>query len=464
MASSNHKVEIVVGVRDLASRALNGIQKTVNGMGTGFSRAGTYLGAFNRNLDSVIGKMDRLANSMYMFNMHTAALQRNLKNITMLGAGATAGIAVQGTSKALDYDYNMRKMQSRMGVGNSGRKDVSNYILNSLANKVSYTPNDLAQMGITLGQGGISSSKDMKSMLKTVSYFSEAVDAVPDDAAEMVISAAKGFNISMENSSMITDKLTVALNKSLLHVEELPHAIGELAGRANMYGQSLDSSMTALMVMRDQGITAAQGSQDLLHGLRQASRIGNDTTLFKKTEGYFKSLGVTDAIFNPKTRKLKEFPELIADMEKAMINKGFINPRYRNQVNNESTYKSFLKKNGGIAPADFWDAEKAMPLISRVFGAAGMTPIIAGLQSKYEEVDKEGKKTGKVYYGSEALKHTYNDVKNSDGEVNKTHNTMVQSGKYQLQVLKGGHHIARMARNFAEAPSVISFGVFSLLG
>jgi hypothetical protein len=80
---------------------------------------------------------------------------------------------------------------------------------------------------------------------------------------------------------------------------------------------------------------------------------------------------------------------------------------------------------------------KAMPLISKVFGAAGMAPILAGLQSKYEEVDSEGKKTGKVYYGSEALKKTYNDVKNSDGEVNKTHAIMAKSGKYQLEVLQG---------------------------
>jgi hypothetical protein len=261
----------------------------------------------------------------------------------------------------------------------------------------------------------------------------------------MVISAAKGFGISMQNSGQITDKLTIALNKSLLHVEELPHAIGELAGRANQYGQSFDSSLTALMTMRDQGMSAAQGSQDFLHALQSASKIGNDTVLYKRTKSYFTSLGVTDGIFNKDTRQLKEYPELIADMEKAMINQGYINPKYKKGITDEKTFHDFLAKNGGVAPKDFWDSQKAMPLISKVFGAAGTAPILMGLQSKYEEVNKEtGEKTGKVYYGADALRQMYKDVKNSDGAVNDTHKIIAESGAYQLKVLSGAWDAAQI--------------------
>lgn len=437
MAGSDHKVEIVVGVRDLASSSLRNIQKTVSTLGTGFSSANSFLGAFHSNLGNVISKMDTLANSMYKFNMYTSSLQRNLRNITLLGAAAAGGVAVQGANNALQYDYIMKQTQARMGVNSNVRKDVSNYILNNLANRTAYSPIDIANMSTVLGQAGINNAPDMKSLLKSTSYFSEAVDAVPADAAEMVISAAKGFGISMKNSQQITDKLTVALNQSLLHVEELPHAIGELAGRANMYGQNINSSLSALMVMRDQGISADQGSQDFIHALAQASRIGNDTTLFKKTRGYFNSLGITNAIFDPKTRQLKEFPELIGDMEKAMIKKGFINPKYKGQVNNESTFNAFLAKNGGAAPKDFWDSEKAMPLISRIFGTAGMIPVMAGLQAQYDQIDpKTGKKTGKVYYGANALRQEYNMVQNADGATKATHDIISNSGQYQLERLK----------------------------
>jgi hypothetical protein len=444
MTSSNHKVSIVVGVKDLASSSLRGIQNTMNHMGKGFGSANNFLGAFGRNLDSVIGRMDKMSKSLMMFNMHTAALQRNLRNITMIGGAVVGGLAIQGTNKALDYDYKTRVMQSRMETNNGVRKNVSDYILNDLTYKTSYKPTDLADIGILLGQGGINNSKDMKSMLKTTAYFSEAVDAVPQDAAEMVIAAAKGFNISMQNSSQITDKLTIALNKSLLQTEELPHAIGELAGRANMYGQSLDSSLVALMTMRDQGMSAAQGSQDFLHAMTSASKIGNDDVLYKRTRGYFSSLGVTDAIFNKDTRQLKEFPDLIADMEKAMISKGFINPKYRKEVKDEKGFKDYLGKNGGVAPKDFWDSQKAMPLISKVFGAAGTAPILMGLQSKYDEIGKDGEKTGKVYYGSDALKEMFKDVKHSDGAVDKTHDIIAQSGKFQLNVLSGAWESAQI--------------------
>lgn len=445
MTNSNHKVSIVVGVRDLASRSLRGIQNTVNNMHKGFGNAGTFLGAFNRNLDATIGKMDRLANSMYKFNMYTSALQRNLKNVTMIGGAIAGGLAIQGTNKALDYDYKTRVMQSRMETSNSVRSNISNYVLNDLSLKTAYKPTEIADMGIILGQGGINNAKDMKAMMKTVSYFSEAVDAIPEQAAEMVISAAKGFGISMQKSGTITDKLTIALNKSLLHVEELPHAIGELAGRANMYGQSFDSSLVALMTMRDQGMSAAQGSQDFLHALTSASKIGNDQVLFKRTRGYFSSLGVTDAIFNKDTRQLKEFPDLIADMEQAMIKQGFINPKYKKGITDEKTFHDFLAKNGGTAPKDFWDSQKAMPLISKVFGAAGTAPILMGLQSKYEEVNKKtGEKTGNVYYGADALKQMFKDVKNSDGAVEDTHAIIAESGAYQLKVLSGAWDAAQI--------------------
>lgn len=442
--TSNHRVDIVVGVRDMASSALRGIESSLNNMNKGFSNAGSFFNTFSRGLESAIGQMDKLANSMYKFNMYTSSLQRNLQNVTMLGVGAAGALAIQGTQQALSYDYKMRTMQSRMGVGDSARENISNFVLNDPSMKTAYKPTDIADMGITLGQAGISSAPDMKALMKSVSYFAESVDAVPDQAAEMVIAAAKGFGISMQNSQDITDKLTVALNQSLLQVDELPHAIGELAGRANMYGQSLDSSLTAIMTMRNQGVDAAQGSQNFLHALTSASRIGNDQTLYKKTEGYFSSLGVTDAIFNPDTRQLKEFPDLIADMQKALIKQGFVNPKYKSEVKDEASFQSYLDKNGGIAPKDFWDSEKAMPLITRVFGSAGTAPILAGLQSQFQATDANGNPTGKMYYGADALKQMYNQVHDSSGAVDQTHATIAESGQYQLQVLGGAWQAAQI--------------------
>jgi hypothetical protein len=443
MAGRGHKVDIVVGVKDQASRALRGIQNSVSGMSRHFNTIGTHMGAFNRNLDTTISKMDRLANSMYKFNMYTSALQRGIGTIGAIGVGVGGGVAYQGTQKALDFDYKSRIMQSRMETTDGVRREINDYILGTLNNSVSFTPSQLADMGIVLGAAGVSNTSDMKSMMKTTSYFSEAVDAVPEQAAEMVISAAKGFGISMDNSGTITDKLTVALNKSLLHVEEMPHAIGELAGRANMFGQSLDSSLVALMTMRDQGMSAAQGSQDFLHALRQASRIGNDKVLFKRTQSYFDELGITNAIFDKDTRQLKEFPELISDIEQAMIKQNFVNPKYN--VTNDKEYRKFISDNGGVAPSDFWDSEKAMPMITRVFGAAGQAPILMGLQSKYEEIDKAtGEKTGEIFYGSEALKKMYQEVKNSDGSVDNVHGIIAQSGTFNLEVLQGAWEAAQI--------------------
>jgi hypothetical protein len=436
MASRNHKVEIVVGVKDLASRGLRGIQNSFNNLNRNAGNMGGHWTNFNRGLDTSIKKMDQLANSMYRFNMYTSSIQRNLGNVGLIGGAAGGALAYQGLNNAVQFDYKSHIMQSRMGVSNDVRKQIEDYVLSDLNLRVGFNPTEIMDMGVILGQGGISSAPDMKALMDTTTYFSEAVDAVPAQAAEMIISAAKGFNISMENSGDITDKLTVALNSSLLHVEELPHAIGELSGRAAMYGQSFESSLTALMVSRDQGMSAAQGAQDFLHGLRSVSYIGNEMTLFPKRRSYYEALGVDTGFFDMDKQQLKEYPEIIKSLEKTMINNGFVNPKYKD-IKNYDDYQALLDKEG-TAPADFWNKKEAMPLIGRVFGAAGMAPMMMGLQSKYEEVDKEtGEKTGKVYYGSAAVEKMYSNLKNSDGAVEGTHDIIAQSGKYQLDILGG---------------------------
>jgi hypothetical protein len=436
MASRNHKVEIVVGVKDLASRSLKGIQNSFNGLNRNMGNLGKHWSTFNRGLDASIKKMDSLANSMYKFNMYTSSIQRNLQNVGAIGAVAGGALAFQGMNNAVQFDYKSHVMQSRMGVSSDVRKQIEDYVLKDLNLRVGFNPTEIMDMGVILGQGGISNAPDMKALMDTTTYFSEAVDAVPEQAAEMIISAAKGFNISMENSNQITDKLSVALNSSLLHVEELPHAIGELSGRAKMYGQSFDSSLTALMVSRDQGMSAAQGAQDFLHGLRSVSNIGNEMVLYPKRKSYYEALGIDDSFFDMDKKQLKEYPEIIKSLEKTMINNGFINPKYKN-VKSYEDYQGLLKKEG-TAPEDFWNKKEAMPLISRVFGAAGMAPMMMGLQAKYEEVDKEtGEKTGKVYYGSSAVEQMYKKVKNSDGAVEATHDIIAESGKYQLDILGG---------------------------
>ena len=427
--AGNHKVEIIVGVKDLASAGLQNIAKAASSMKNSLGN-GSFMGAFTNNIDNAIKSLDKMANSMYKFNMYTADIRRNLTNLGAIGLGATAAVGMQGVNNAMDFDYNTRVMQSRMGVSDKVRSEINDYILDDLNLKVSYGPNELAKTGVILGQGGVNNTADMKAMMKTTSYFAEAVDGDVETAAQMIIAASKGFGINMEKSSQISDKLTVALNQSLLGVNEMPHAIGELAGRAKMYGQSFDSSLVALMTGRDQGMSAAQMSQDFLHGLRSLSKIGREDLMPDKTRQWYSELGVDTSFYDTDKKQLKEYPEIIESLEKTMMNKGL--------MKNKDDLAGILKENGGVLPDDFMNKMESLPLISKVFGAAGMAPIAMGLQSTFEETDKEtGEKTGKIYYGSDALKKRRELVQNSEGETDKTHEIIAKSGKFNVEVLKG---------------------------
>jgi hypothetical protein len=428
--NNNHVVQISVQVFDKATDPLKRISEQVNSMHGNFSNLGSSLGAFSNTMGQITNHLDRAANSMYKFNMHTAALQRTVTGLSLLGIGTATAVGVDAANKAIDFQYKTYKMQTRMGVSDNVRQNISDYMLNDLSQKTMFKPNDVADLGILLGQAGINNAPDMKSMLKATTFFSESVDANPQQAGEMIVAAAKGFDISMSNASQITNKLTIALNNSLLQVDEMPHAIGELAGRAKAYGQSLDSSLVALMASRDQGMSAAQASQNLLHGLSQLSLIGRDDVLFPKRAAYYQKLGVDTSFFDTKTNQLKEFPDIIASLEKTMANKGLM-------VNRDQFYQG-VAANGGHIPDDVINKMKAMPLMSRVFGQSGQAPILMGLQARYEEVNKQtGEKTGQVLYGSEALKAMRAELQTTDDVVTQVHNKIAETVQFQLGLL--GH-------------------------
>lgn len=435
MATGNHKVEIIVTARDLATQSLRNVEAAVGGLGRGFTGINTFFTGFRNNLDTSIRKLDRLANSLYRFNMYTSNIQRNLTAIGTLGGLAAGAVAYQGVTRAVGFDHTSRVMQSRMNVSDNVREEVERFVLDDLNMRVSFTPGEIMDMGVIFGQSGVANANDMKALMDATTYFSETVDAVPEQAAEMIIAAAKGFNISMEDASSITDKLTMAVNSSLLHVEEMPHALGQLAGRAALYGQTLDSSLVALMASRDQGLSAAQASQNLLNGLRQISMIGNEMALYPRRKQFFTELGVDTSFFDEEKAQLKEFPEIIKSLEKTMVDNDFINERYRDQIKSFSDFEKL--RDSGELPADFWDSQQAAPLLTRVFGAAGMTPIMMGLQTQFEEVDPETGETVATYYGSRALDKMQERVANSEGETKRTHAVVEESAQFQLEVLKG---------------------------
>lgn len=430
MANMNHRVGVTVSVTDNATNPLSRISRQMQKMSRDFSSISATLGTFANTLNSSIRNMDRMANSLYRFNMYTSSIQRNMRNVAMIGVGAASYMGVQSTNRAIDYDFKIAKMQTRMGASDAVRQDISDFILNDLNLRVSYRPTDIADLGIIFGQSGIKRADDMKTLLGAATYFSEAVDAIPEEAGRMIITAANGFDLSLQNASEVTDKLAFALHNSLLTVEELPHMLGQVSGRAKMYGQSLESTLIAVMTARDMGMPAAQASQNLLHGLGQLSLGGNLELLWPKRRSYFEQLGIDDSFFDLEKRQLKEFPYLIQAFEESMAKQGFMPER-------DEMYR-MIEENDGRIPDGLFDRMESSALVARVLGRAGMTPIIMGMAARHEEVDPQtGLPTGKVYYGSDALIKIYEDMRKAEGYVDEAHSVMLRTAQRQLEILGG---------------------------
>jgi TP901 family phage tail tape measure protein len=435
----NHIVEIGVYVKDKATDSLKRISQESKKMTGSFKNIGTSLGAFNRNIDTITTRMDKMANSFYRFNMYSSSMLRNMRNIGVITAGIGAAVGVDSAKKAIDFEYETYKMQTRMGLkgkkGDETRKDIAKYMLD-LNKEVSLNATEVAGMGTILGAAGINNAPDMKSMLKTTSYFSEAVDSDPAEAARMIVTATKGWDLSMKDSMNTADKLTVALNESMLDVAELPHAIGELAGRAKALGQGMESSLVALMVAKDQGLDSSQAAQDFTHGLGRIAQAARTDLMTKKQKEYFEKGGIDTSFFDQERKTLKSYPEIVASFEKSMRNLGFM-------PNKEEFYKQ-VQENGGHIPDGLINMMEAQPLIQKIFGKAGMMPIIQGLQARYQDTDAEGNPIGQAYYGSDALLKMHEKLLKSGGAVSEQHKKIMETTKKSLEQLGGSWENAQI--------------------
>lgn len=245
-----------------------------------------------------------------------------------------------------------------------------------LSTQTEYSSGQIAAGMYELSSAGLNAEQQLKTMPALLDL-ATAGQLEMGTAAQVVVQSLAGFKLGSEQAVHITDVLAEAVNKTMLHFEDLALSMRYVAPIAGTTGQSIEVMTAALGLMSQAGIRGEQAG----------------TTL----RGAF-------------VRLMDPTNEVISGMKTLHLNAKLMNPA----LNSLSTILAEVRdKTEGV------DAATKNQALSQVFGTEALSGMLALVNA-----------------GPEALDALTKSLKESDGAAKTTAETMRESLSTQIKILK----------------------------
>ena len=187
-----------------------------------------------------------------------------------------AGLSVHEFAK---FDDAMVKSTAIMdGLSDSTKKNMRSVALD-ISSVTSTKPEELAKGYYYLASAGYDAAQAMKA-LPIVEKFARAGAFNLDEATELVTQSLGALGLASENAAertrnmtKVANELTYAGVKSQATVRQLAIALtNDAAAAARIFGQSMESVISTLMVYADQGIKSESAGGDFARTIRYISK------------------------------------------------------------------------------------------------------------------------------------------------------------------------------------------------
>lgn len=244
--ASSAELAIIISAKDGASKAIDGLGKSLGGLG----------GA---------GKLATAA-------LATAATA---------GAGLVAGIG-KSVAVATDFEHAMSAVGAVSGASSSELAALSQTAL-ALGQDVTLagiSASDAARAMAELASGGISVADIMGGAARGALLLASAGGIDVARAAEIAAAALNNFGLSGDQAGHIADIFAAAANSSAVTVDDLGESMKYIGPIANSMGLSVEEVTAALAELGDQGIKGSQAGTSLrsiLSSLAKPSQQAADT-------------------------------------------------------------------------------------------------------------------------------------------------------------------------------------------
>lgn len=226
-------------------------------------------------------------------------------------AGVAVGAMAAGAIKSYGtFQESINKAAVIAGSSNKSlkgdMKDLEAEAL-SLGKTLPISAEDAGNAMIEMARNG-ASIKDLKTEFPAIAKASAVAGADLAGTATTVQQAMNIWGGGAENAAKDSAILALNANKSNAEVEDMGQAFANVGSTAATLGIGIKDTSTAIGLMSNAGLGAAQGSQDLAHALTLMARPS------KVAAGEMQELGIT---YTDAQGKFKPFPQILKEVAKA---------------------------------------------------------------------------------------------------------------------------------------------------
>ncbi|MEN2351726.1 phage tail tape measure protein [Lacticaseibacillus paracasei] len=226
-------------------------------------------------------------------------------------AGVAVGAMAAGAIKSYGtFQESINKAAVIAGSSNQSlkgdMKDLEAEAL-SLGKTLPISAEDAGNAMIEMARNG-ASIKDLKTEFPAIAKASAVAGADLAGTATTVQQAMNIWGGGAKNAAKDSAILALNANMSNAEVEDMGQAFANVGSTAATLGIGIKDTSTAIGLMSNAGLGAAQGSQDLAHALTLMARPS------KVAAGEMQALGIT---YTDAQGKFKPFPQILKEVAKA---------------------------------------------------------------------------------------------------------------------------------------------------
>ncbi|WP_273958283.1 phage tail tape measure protein [Lacticaseibacillus paracasei] len=226
-------------------------------------------------------------------------------------AGVAVGAMAAGAIKSYGtFQDSINKAAVIAGSSNKSlkgdMKDLETEAL-SLGKTLPISAEDAGNAMIEMARNG-ASIKDLKTEFPAIAKASAVAGADLAGTATTVQQAMNIWGGGAKNAAKDSAILALNANMSNAEVEDMGQAFANVGSTAATLGIGIKDTSTAIGLMSNAGLGAAQGSQDLAHALTLMARPS------KVAAGEMQELGIT---YTDAQGKFKPFPQILKEVAKA---------------------------------------------------------------------------------------------------------------------------------------------------
>lgn len=217
-------------------------------------------GNLRRVLNQSAGEVDRFANRVGLANTGL-----NKSTIAMAGAAAGAAAVAVGLAyaadKAIEFDKNMRNVNSLTGLTEDAFKSLEDQVV-SLSKTLPQSAADLAAGLYDIASSGFQGADGLK-VLESAAAAASAGLTTTANSAQAITAVLNAYGLTAKDAADVSDVLFQTVNLGVINFESLSGVIGDVVGTAAAAKVGIDQVGAAIATMTLTGITGSEAGTSL---------------------------------------------------------------------------------------------------------------------------------------------------------------------------------------------------------